>query len=151
MPTVTLLNSTGTKWGTGSYSNGNSPFTVGRTADYTCRGRVGWGALNPSWYIRSIKLYMNRTDGYSGKTLKVGSGQSSAWGAALDWLQNIYASSGTGAKSWDLTAYKGILQGYAETWYLHFDLAPAIRPTPSGRPAPAAARRAWSSSTRKRR
>jgi hypothetical protein len=68
MPTVTLLNTTGTRWGTSGYTNGASPFTLGRTADYTCMGRVGWGPLNPTWYIKSIKLYMNRTDGYAGKT-----------------------------------------------------------------------------------
>ena len=121
MPQITLLNTTGTKWGTSSYSNGNSPFTLGRTADYTCRGRVGWGPLDPTWQITSIKLYMNRTDGYAGKTLKIGSSVDTAWGATLDWSQNIYASTGTGVKSWDLTAYKTILQAYTCTWYLHFN------------------------------
>ena len=120
MPTITLLNSTGTKWGTSSYSNGASPFTLGKTTDYTCRGRVGFSPINPTWYIKSIKLYMNRTDGYAGKTLKVGTSLDSAWGAVLDWSQNIYASAGTGAKSWDLTAFKNILQAYGSTFHFHF-------------------------------
>ena len=123
MPTVTLLNSTGTRWGTSSYGNSSSPFTLGRTADYTCKGRVGFAALNPSWYIKSIKLYMNRTDGYAGRTLKLGANADPDYAdrGTVDFSLNIYAGSGTGAKSWDLTAYKAILQGYTGTWYLHFD------------------------------
>ena len=123
MPTVTLLNATGTKWGTSGYTNEASPFTLGRTADYTCRGRVGFAALNPAWYIKSIRLYMNRTDGYAGKTLKLGANQSGDYAnrGMLDWSLNLYASKGTGAKSWDLTVYKAILQGYPGIWYLHFD------------------------------
>jgi len=119
MPTATILNSTGTRWGTSSYSNSGSPFTLGKTTDYTCRGRFGFAALNPAWYIKSIKLYMNRTDTWAGRTLKVGTSLSSAWGAPLDWSVNIYASKGTGAKSWDLTAYKGILQAYGDAFYFH--------------------------------
>lgn len=121
MPTATILNVTGCYRGTSSYSSNASPFMLGKTADYTMRGRVGFNAIDASWYIKSIKLYMNRTDGYAGKTLKVGSSLSNAWGAALDWSQNIYASKGTGAHSWDLTAYKDILQGYSSGFYLHFN------------------------------
>jgi len=120
MPTATLLNTTGCYRGTSAYSSNDSPFMLGKTADYTMRGRVGFAPLDKSWYIKSIKLYMNRTDGYAGKTLKVGTSLSSAWGAALDWSQNIYASKGTGAKAWDLTAYKDILQGYSDGFYFHF-------------------------------
>jgi hypothetical protein len=84
---------------------------------------VGWGPLDPTWYIKSIKLYMNRTDTWAGKTLKLGANQSGEYAdrGIVDWSQNIYASTGTGAKSWDLTAFKAILQGYPGTWYLHFD------------------------------
>ncbi len=123
MPTITLLNSTGTRWGTSSYGNSSSPFTLGKTADYTCKGRVGFAPLDPSWYIKSIKLYMNRTDGYAGRTLKLGANADPDYAdrGTVDFSLNIYAGSGTGAKSWDLTAYKAILQGYTGTWYLHFD------------------------------
>lgn len=120
MQTATLLNTTGCYRGTSGYTSNDSPFMLGKTADYTMRGRVGFAPIERSWYIKSIKLYMNRTDGYAGKTLKVGTSLSSAWGAALDWSLNIYASKGTGAKAWDLTAYKDILQGYASGFYFHF-------------------------------
>lgn len=123
MPIVTILNSTGTRWGTSGYTNSSDPFTLGRTADYTCKGRVGFDALPASWYIKSIKLYMKRVDGYSSKVLKIGTNSDSSYEnrTALDWSQNISVSSGTDTKSWDLTAYKSILQGYTTTWYFHFD------------------------------
>jgi len=120
MPTATILNTTGCYRGTSSYSSNDSPFMLGKTADYTERGRVGFSPIDKSWYIKSIRLYMNRTDTWAGKTLKVGTSLSNAWGASLGWSANIYAGKGTGAKSWDLTTYKDILQGYAGTFHFHF-------------------------------
>ena len=119
MPQITLLNTSAPRRGTSSYSS-TGTFLLGTTTDYTMRGRVGWDALDPTWQITSIKLYMNRTDGYAGKTLKVGGSTDGAWGASLAWSSKLYAAKGTGAKSWDLTAYKDILQAYAGMWYLHF-------------------------------
>lgn len=123
MATITIINSTGTKWGTSGYTNGSDPFTLGRTAGYTCKGRFGFEPLNPSWYIKSIKLYMKRVDGYSSKVLKVGTNNSSSYDTrtTLDWSQNISVPSGESTKSWDLTAYKAIMQSYTTTWYFHFD------------------------------
>ena len=64
---------------------------------------------------------MNRTDSYSTKTLQFGSSTSNAWGSkgTQDWKADFSVASGTGTKSWSLTAYKDILQGYTGTWYLH--------------------------------
>ena len=123
MPTATIRNTTGTYKGTSGYTNNDSPFALGKTSDYTQRGRVGFAPLDKGWYIKSIKLAMNRSDGYGGKTLKLGANQSSAYADRLtvDFSLNFYASTGTGVKTWDLTAYKDILQGYSGTWYLHFD------------------------------
>ncbi len=120
MPQITLLNTSAPRRGTSSYSSTDSSFMLGTTSDFTVKGRVGWGALDPAWQITSIKLYMNRTDGWAGRYLRVGGSTDGAWGAALDWSLKLYASKGTGAKSWDLTAYKDILQAYTGTWYLHF-------------------------------
>jgi hypothetical protein len=63
---------------------------------------------------------MNRTDSYATHVLQFGSNASNSWSSksVLDWKADFSIPSGTGTKSWDLTAHKDILQGYTGTWYL---------------------------------
>jgi len=121
MPTVTRTTSTGPRWGDSGFTSSTASLKVGKSGTSTYYGYVGFPALNKAWYIKSIKFRMNRTDEYSSKTLEFSSNRSNSWDKKneVDWSKNFTVSSGTGAKTWDLTAYKSILQGYTGTWYMH--------------------------------
>ena len=121
MPSVTIPTSTGPRWGDSSFNSSTASLKVGKSGTSTYYGYVGFPALNPTWTIKSITFRMNRTDSYSTKVLQFGSNTSNAWGSkgTQDWKADFSVASGTGTKSWSLTAYKDILQGYTGTWYLH--------------------------------
>jgi hypothetical protein len=121
MPSITIPTSTGPRWGDSSFNSSTAALKVGKSGTATYYGYVGFPALNPAWTIKSITFRMNRTDSYSTKTLQFGSSTSNAWGSkgTQDWKADFSVSSGTGTKSWSLTAHKDTLQGYTGTWYLH--------------------------------
>ena len=121
MPSVTIPTSTGPRWGDSSFNSSTASLKVGKSGTSTYYGYVGFPALNPTWTIKSITFRMNRTDSYSTHVLQFGSSTSNAWGSkgTQDWKADFSVASGTGTKSWSLTAYKDILQGYTGTWYLH--------------------------------
>ena len=121
MPSITIPTSTGPRWGDSSFNSSTASLKVGKSGTATYYGYVGFPALNPAWTIKSITFKMNRTDSYSTHVLQFGSSSSNAWGSkgTQDWKADFSVSSGTGTKSWSLTAYKDILQGYTGTWYLH--------------------------------
>ena len=121
MPSVTIPTSTGPRWGDSSFNSSTASLKVGKSGTATYYGYVGFPALNPAWTIKSITFKMNRTDSYSTHVLQFGSSTSNAWGSkgTQDWKADFSISSGTGTKSWSLTAYKDILQEYTGTWYLH--------------------------------
>ena len=121
MPSITISTSTGPRWGDSSFNSSTAALKVGKSGTSTYYGYVGFPALNPAWTIKSITFRMNRTDSYSTKVLQYGSSTSNAWGSkgTQDWKADFSVASGTGTKSWSLTAYKDILQGYTGTWYLH--------------------------------
>ena len=121
MPSITIPTSTGPRWGDSSFNSSTASLKVGKSGTATYYGYVGFPALNPAWTIKSITFRMNRTDSYSTKVLQFGSSTSNAWGSkgTQDWKADFSVASGTGTKSWSLTAYKDILQGYTGTWYLH--------------------------------
>ena len=121
MQTSTVYTSNGARWGSSGFTSNTDYLYVGKSGTATYYGRIGFPAINKTWYIKSIKLRMRRIDGYSSKALKVGSRDDSSWDykTSTDFTKNISVSSGTNTKEWDLTAYKGILQGYTGTWYLH--------------------------------
>ena len=121
MPSVTIPTSTGPRWGDSSFNSSTASLKVGKSGASTYYGYVGFPALNPTWAVKSITFKMNRTDSYSTHVLQFGSSTSNAWGSkgTQDWKADFSVASGTGTKSWSLTAYKDILQGYTGTWYLH--------------------------------
>ncbi len=121
MRTVTRYTSTGPRWGNSSYNSSTAELKVGKSGTSTYYGRFGFEALPSTWYIKSIKLRLRRTDDYSTKSLKVGSAKSGDWDDKYntDFVKSISVSSGQNTKEWDLTAYKSIMQGYTGTWYLH--------------------------------
>lgn len=121
MPTVTI-DSISTAFGTASYTNTNdSPMKVGKTAGYTMHARVAFAAINPSWYIKSIKLQLRRVDGWASRSLRFGTNASASFGdrSSLDWSKNYSIPKGYEVRQIDVTAYKSILQGYAGNWYFH--------------------------------
>ena len=121
MPSITITTSTGPRWGDSAFNSSTAALKVGKSGTATYYGYVGFPALNPAWAIKTITFKMNRTDSYSTHVLQFGSSISNAWGSkgTQDWKSDFSISSGTGTKSWSLTAYKDILQGYTGTWYLH--------------------------------
>ena len=121
MPSITILTSTGPRWGDSSFNSSTAALNVGKTGTPTYYyGYAGFPALNLAWTITSITFKMNRTDSYATHVLQFGSNQSTSWSSkgTLDWHADFSVSSGTGAKSWSLTAYKDIIQGYSGTWYM---------------------------------
>lgn len=121
MPTVTIYTNTGPRWGSSGYTSSTEQLKVGKSGSGTYYGRIGFPALKKTWYIKSIKLRMKRTDDYSAKTLIVGSRPDGDWSTKTStaFSKSIAVSSGASTKEWDLTTHKGILQGYTGTWYLH--------------------------------
>ncbi len=121
MPSITITTTTGPRWGDSSFNSSTAALKVGKSGTATYYGYVGFPALNPAWAIKSITFKMNRTDSYSTHVLQFGSSTSNAWGSkgTQGWKADFSVASGTGTKSWSLTAYKDILQGYTGTWYLH--------------------------------
>lgn len=121
MPSITIPTSTGPRWGDSAFNSSTAALKVGKSGTATYYGYVGFPTLNPAWTIKSITFKMNRTDSYSTKVLQFGSSTSNTWGSkgTQDWKADFSVASGTGTKSWSLTAYKDILQGYTGTWYLH--------------------------------
>lgn len=121
MPTKTIYTNTGPRWGSSGYTSSTDYLKVGKSGNGTYYGRVGFPALSKTWYIKTIKLRMRRVDEYSAKTLKCGSHDDGDWDVKYntDFVKTLSVSSGTSTKEWDLTAYKGIIQSYGGTWYLH--------------------------------
>ena len=121
MPSSTIYTTTGPRWGDTGFTSSTSKLYVGKSGTTTYYGYVGFPAINPAWTIKSISFRLKREDTYSTHVLQFGSSTSNAWGSkgTQDWKADFSVSSGTGTKSWDLTAYKDILQGYTGTWYMH--------------------------------
>lgn len=121
MPTVTLYPKDGPRWGSSGFTSSTEALKVGKSGSATYYGRVDFPAIPSSWYITSIRFRMKRIDDYSAKSLKIGSRGDGGWDnkTSTDFTKSISVSSGQNTKEWDLTAYKGILQGYGGRWYLH--------------------------------
>ena len=111
MPSITIPTSTGPRWGDSAFNSSTAALKVGKSGSGTYYGYAGFPALNPAWAIKSITFRMNRTDDYATHVLQFGSSASNAWASkgTQDWKADFSVSSGTGAKSWSLTAYKDIL------------------------------------------
>jgi hypothetical protein len=94
---------------------------VGKSGTATYYGYVGFPRIDPTWTITAIYFKLNRTDSYSSHVLQFGSSTSNSWSlkGTQDWKADFTISSGTGTKTYNLTAYKDILQGYTGTWYMH--------------------------------
>lgn len=121
MPTVTITTITGPRWGSGGFTSSTESLKVGRSGTDSYYGRFGFPALSKTWYIKSVSLRMKRTDSYAAHVLKVGSKPDADWGTRTqtDFTQEIAVSAGANTKTWDISAHKGIMQGYSGTWYIH--------------------------------
>lgn len=107
-------------WGSGGYTSTDG-FKVGKTdAGTIYRGRLTFAPVPAGIVITSIKLTMNRTDGYNTHTIKLGVSSSGSWGAETEARVNWTVGSGRGSKSITLTSMAGSIAKYTSgDWYLH--------------------------------